>query len=262
MNFIDCHNHSLPEIDDGAENMAMALEMLHIAQQDNISDIILTPHHLNGAFDNQTDAIRTAIDSLQTTCTKNKIQIKLHIGSEVHLTHETVEQLISGDALTYCDQGKAALIELPKHSIPLGAEKSFEALLSAGITPIIAHPERNSSIRRDLTILKKFVDIGCKSQLTAMSFTGEFGPELQKISFKMIASGYVHLIASDAHKSTTRPPILSKANTLLNSHFNQEVSSLLLHTNPYNLITGSAVKELKISKKQNRFRQFLSTFKL
>jgi len=211
MNFIDCHNHSLPNIDDGAENRTMAMDMLRIAQKDLISDVILTPHHLNGTFKNSANEIRAAVDTLRTACTENKIQINLHLGSEVHLTHETVEHLISGEALTYCDQGKAALIELP----------------------IIAHPERNSSIRRDLTILKNFVDIGCKSQLTAMSFTGEFGPELQKVSFKMIASGYVHLIASDAHKSTTRPPILSKANALLSSHFNQEISSLLLHTNPF-----------------------------
>ena len=48
MSFIDCHNHSLPYIDDGAKDIEMSLEMLRIAQNNQISDVILTPHHLNG----------------------------------------------------------------------------------------------------------------------------------------------------------------------------------------------------------------------
>ena len=120
MKFIDCHNHSLPSIDDGAENMTMALDMLRIAQKDHISDVILTPHHLNGAFKNHANEVRTSVETLRTACIQNNIQVDLHVGSEVHLTHETVEQLVSGEALTYCDHGQAALIELPKHSIPLG----------------------------------------------------------------------------------------------------------------------------------------------
>jgi len=43
-NYIDSHNHSLPNIDDGAKNLEMALEMLKVASLDNISSIVLTPH--------------------------------------------------------------------------------------------------------------------------------------------------------------------------------------------------------------------------
>ncbi len=259
MSFIDCHNHSLPYIDDGAKDIEMSLEMLRIAQNNQISDVILTPHHLNGAFENHADKIRQCFNELTLTAKESNIEVKLHIGSEVHLTHETANQLISGEALTYCNQGKAALIELPKHSIPLGAEKTFEALLSHGITPIIAHPERNSSIRRDLNILKKFIDMGCKSQLTAMSCTGDFGPELQKVSHNIIMLGYAHLIASDAHRNNTRLPILSIAAKLIDSQFNADVKSILLHENPKNLIQAKpliATPKLNSIKKKSKFYPF------
>ncbi len=242
MSFIDCHNHSLPYIDDGAKDIEMSLEMLRIAQNNQISDVILTPHHLNGAFENHADKIRQCFNELTLTAKESNIEVKLHIGSEVHLTHETANQLISGEALTYCDQGKAALIELPKHSIPLGAEKTFEALLSHGITPIIAHPERNSSIRRDLNILKKFIDMGCKSQLTAMSCTGDFGPELQKVSLQIIKLKLAHIIATDAHRPVGRSPNLLDVNNLLTKKVNAECSQILLITNPKNIINGIDLK--------------------
>ncbi len=100
MSFIDCHNHSLPGIDDGAEDMPMALEMLRVAEQNKISDVVLTPHHLNGAFENHTDKVKQCFNELKQVATESDIGINLHIGSEVHLTHETVDQLISGEALT------------------------------------------------------------------------------------------------------------------------------------------------------------------
>ncbi|MFT6034312.1 MAG: protein-tyrosine phosphatase, partial [Arenicella sp.] len=48
LRIIDCHNHSLPFIDDGAVDLEMALAMLTVAEQSGTTDVVLTPHHLNG----------------------------------------------------------------------------------------------------------------------------------------------------------------------------------------------------------------------
>ncbi len=42
--FIDIHNHIIPMVDDGAESMEQALNMLAIAYQEGIRTIIATPH--------------------------------------------------------------------------------------------------------------------------------------------------------------------------------------------------------------------------
>jgi len=40
----DIHNHIIPDIDDGAADFAMSVEMLGMAVQQGISHMVLTPH--------------------------------------------------------------------------------------------------------------------------------------------------------------------------------------------------------------------------
>lgn len=246
LKIIDCHNHSLPAIDDGAIDSSMALEMLKIAQQNGTTDIVLTPHHLNGAFQNFSNEVKKYTQELINSATKAQLKVRLHFGSEVHLTPETAEQLISNKALTYNGLGKAALIELPKSSIPTGVESILSQLIYHGITPIIAHPERNSSLRANIEPLKEWVNFGCKAQLTGQSCTGDFGQGIQRMSLEMITNKTVHLVASDAHRPTGRSPNLSNAATLLTEVFGEQVSKTLLYDNPLRLIKGEDLETLSL----------------
>lgn len=252
---IDCHNHSLPYVDDGAESLDMALEMLKIAELNGTTDIALTPHHLNGAFLNHRDSVIDQVYALKEEAKKREISLNLHLGSEVHLVTETAEQLISQKALTYCGLGKAALIELPKSSIPNGVERILSELVFNGISPIIAHPERNSSLRKDHTPLQEWVEFGCKAQLTGQSCTGDFGIGLQEVSFKMIEHGLIHLVASDAHRPTGRSPDLSKAADVLIESYGSKAAKLLLHDNPKRILRGEELKSLVVE----RFKNTLSS---
>jgi len=246
LNIIDCHNHSLPNIDDGAIDMAMAISMLKIAETAGTTDIALTPHHLNGAFTNFANQVARDTKILQEHAIKNGLKVKLHLGSEVHLVPETAEHLVSNKALTYGGHGKAALIELPKSSIPTGVESILSELIFNGITPVIAHPERNSSLRKDMTPLKEWTEFGCKTQITGQSCTGDFGQSLQDLSFDMITKNLVHLVASDAHRPEGRNPDLRKAATILNNVFGEDARNTLLHDNPLRLLTGQKLVTLDI----------------
>ena len=81
---IDCHNHSLPGIDDGAKDRAMSIEMLKVSEACGVKDVILTPHHGNGSFDNYRDQVRQATVELQMALEAEDISLRLHPGSELH----------------------------------------------------------------------------------------------------------------------------------------------------------------------------------
>jgi len=245
-NIIDIHNHSLPNIDDGAKNLEMSIEMMKIASSSGTTQIILTPHHLNGAFTNFKQSVIEKTNELQTKLNELGIPVKLHYGTEIHLVPETIEHLIENKTLSYCGHGKAALIELPKNSIPAGTESILSELIYNGITPIIAHPERNSSLRRDYSQLQEWVDFGCKSQVTGQSCTGSFGQSLQNLSFELISKNLVHFIASDAHRPEGRSPVLSTAVDLISNNFGESVCQTLFHDNPMRLIEGNKIQSLNI----------------
>lgn len=244
---IDIHNHSIPGIDDGAKDIEMSLEMLNIAKKNGTTDIILTPHHLNGAFNNFADDVIKSTASLKAKAKELNISINLHHGCEVHLVPETVEQLINNKALTFCGLGKAALIELPKSTIPSGTESILSELIYHEITPVIAHPERNSSLRKDHSPLFDWIEFGCWSQLTGQSCTGTFGESIQKFSFELIANNLTHFIASDAHRPKGRNPNLRQAFTMISETFDKSTATLLFHDNPSKLLKGLNAESLNLN---------------
>ena len=225
----------------------MSIEMLNIAKENGTTDIVLTPHHLNGAFTNFAEDVIKNTSLLKSKVHELDIPINLHHGCEVHLVPETVEQLINNQALTFCGLGKAALIELPKSTIPSGTESILSELIYHGITPVIAHPERNSSLRQDHSPLIDWIEFGCWSQLTGQSCTGTFGESIQKFSFELIANNLTHFIASDAHRPKGRNPNLKEAFTLVSETFDKDIAELLFHRNPAKLIKGLEAESLNLN---------------
>jgi protein-tyrosine phosphatase len=92
-------------------------------------------------------------------------------------------------------------------------EKILFRLIGQGTVPIITHPERNLEIGRKPSRYYEMVRMGCLGQVTAMSLTGGFGPEVRRLAEALLIRKLVHLIASDAHSTDLRPPVLTPAVT-------------------------------------------------
>ena len=100
------------------------------------------------------------------------------------------------------------LLEFPHDTLPPGALETVKWLLKRSVLPVIAHPERNKAVINDYKTIKPFVDAGCLLQITAASLQGTFGRSPKAIGKKLLKSGWVSLIASDAHNLSSRPPEL------------------------------------------------------
>lgn len=242
---IDVHCHLLPALDDGAPDLPSALAMAQQASAAGVTAILCTVHHLNGVYDNPRGDILAALATFQGHLDTLDIPLTLYPGAELHLVPELPAQLEDGLALTCNDQHQAALVELPKQDLPLGAEAILEDILYAGITPIIAHPERNQVLLRHPERLADWVQWGCKVQLTAQSCTGEFGPLRQQVSRQWLTQGLVHLVASDAHRPRGRSPAsLARGQRQLTDWLGVEAAALLTAENPRRLLEGAPLQSL------------------
>ncbi|MFU8831478.1 MAG: CpsB/CapC family capsule biosynthesis tyrosine phosphatase, partial [Wenzhouxiangella sp.] len=153
---------------------------------------------------------------------------------------ELPAELAAGHAMTLANQGKFVLVELPVHTVPMGSEQILEQIISQGLTPIIAHPERNSQLCQNEDILADWVSMGCLAQATAQSCTGQFGPAAQNAARSMIIGGLVHFLASDAHRDRRRIPQLSPARTEVARWTSPAMAQLLTETFPEGIINGKA----------------------
>lgn len=217
----------------------MALAMAMRACECGIRQIICTPHHLNGVFTNSRTAILQQIQHLQQHIAAAGLELSLHPGAELHLVPELPQQLLEGSAMSYADLGRAALVELPKSIVPQGTEMILEQILYQGVTPVIAHPERNRALLRAPERVGEWVQWGCALQLTAQSCSGDFGEPLQRICKYWCQRGWVHLVASDAHRAQGRSPdTLATAYPTLVAWLGADSARLLTVDNPQRLLAG------------------------
>ncbi len=235
----DIHCHILPGIDDGAKTLEQSLAMARIAVEDGIETIFATPHHFNGVYRNPAAAVRQAVEELQQALDAEQINLKLLPASEHHLVPELIDALAAGTALTMGDFGRAVLVELPVHNIPLGTGELLEQIMAQGLVPIIAHPERNSMLARDPERLESWVGMGCLAQITAQSCTGQFGPAVQGAARQMITGGLIHFLASDAHRDRRRIPQTSPGRAQVAEWTNQAVADLIGKEFPQRLSAGA-----------------------
>lgn len=219
---IDIHAHILPGIDDGAKDEQEAILMARAAVEEGITAIIATPHHANGRYDNPGHEIKNRIHAFNLMLKDHGISLKVQPGQEVRIHQGLLEALEQGQTITL-SESKYLLLELPSSFVPPYTEEMIHELRVLGITPIIAHPERNAELAASPSILMRLLERGALTQLTSHSVDGLFGRKLQKLCLEWCRQGMVHLISSDAHNVNDRPFALNKAYSVISSHVNDTV---------------------------------------
>jgi protein-tyrosine phosphatase len=212
--------------------MAESIKMLEMAKRDGISRIFATPHILDGLFANTKVGIVTSVEKLKKHLPEG---MELFYGADVRVTPDLMTRIESGEVPTLNASGYL-LVELPEYVVPPHLDTLIFNLVHKGITPLITHPERHLRLMRDHAGLTSLTERGAMCQITAMSVTGDFGREVMKASLAMIEKGLVHVVASDAHSTDERPPILSRAHKVVKKHFGDEIAHDLFFENPGRIV--------------------------
>lgn len=209
---IDIHCHLLPGLDDGARDLAHAVAMARIARDDGITHIAGTPHMAKGNFGFPDPGILEAVrDRLSGALRDEGVAVTILAGAEVHITHGLLCEVRSRrKSLTLAGSGYL-VVEFPHDHVFPGAKDLFFELMSDGIVPIIAHPERNTMFARFPKLLFEMVDLGALAQMNAGSLLDGHGVEEGEAAVRFLELGLIHFIASDAHNTHSKPPRLAAA---------------------------------------------------
>lgn len=225
---VDIHFHLLPGLDDGPETLEMAIEMAEMAAAAGTTHIVATPH-ANATFVFDPELIAQRVAELRA---KIGDRVKIFTGCDFHLSFENLQD-IQKHRNRYTIDGKGyLLVEFAPYSIPPEIDQTFHQLQLAGITPIITHPERNRILRRHTDWLDKWTSRGCAVQVTAGSLLGRFGPNAQQSATAWLESDRIHILASDAHNTTSRPPELAAAFEHVAEKRGEEIARALCIENP------------------------------
>jgi protein-tyrosine phosphatase len=207
---IDLHSHLLPGVDDGAPDLSTSLDMARMAVSDGIEVMACTPHFMPGLYDNEADDIRTRVAALNQKLIEEEINLALVVGCDAHIRPDFITCLRTNTLLRLHDS-RYVLFEPSHVTAPPRLDEFMFNILMAGFVPILTHPERFRWIEGNYKIFQTLVESGVWMQVTAGSLTGHFGKRAHYWGQKMLAEGLVHIIASDAHDTSRRPPLMSEA---------------------------------------------------
>lgn len=240
---IDLHSHLLPGIDDGAVDLAMALEMARISVSDGIHTVACTPHIYPGMYENDATGIRAAIGVLRVELERTGIPLLLVEGADVHLDTDLIGGIRAGRVPTLAGS-RYLLLEPPHHVAPPRFEESVFELLVGGVVPVITHPERLTWIEHQYATFKGLVKSGVWMQITAGSLTGRFGPRPRYWAERMLDDGLVHVLATDAHHPRRRPPLLAEGREAAARRMGNAEAECLVNIRPQGILDDIAPEQL------------------
>ena len=230
---IDIHCHILAEVDDGAKSLEMSEEMCRMALADGTEHLVATPH-ANQRFHYDREYLEHALERLRQRVGKRP---RLSLGCDFRLSAENVK-----DALAFPDryviEGGRYLLAEPNHTdVPANVDDSLRELLTAGITPVITHPERNPIIRETPQRMLRWVELGCVIQVTGSVLTGQWGEAAWNTAQWLLKRNAVHVLASDGHDLKRRPPVLSAARQRVAEICGEDVAQALVDGNPRAIVS-------------------------
>ncbi len=230
----------LPGVDDGPSTWDEALAMARTAVDDGVRAVVATPHQLGNYRHNDAQAVQQAVARFQQRLDQEGIGLHVFAGADVRIEPELVPKLRAGEVLPLAGS-RYVLLELP-HEIYLPLDRLLAELKTAGYVGILSHPERNLGIMRQPEVLDRLLEAGCLMQLTAGSLTGTFGPQVQGFAERLVRLGYVHFIATDAHGSRLRRPLLGRGWASAAQLVGSDAACNLCAHNPARVIRGQTVQ--------------------
>lgn len=195
----DWHSHLLPGVDDGSPDMDTSLAMLDSFESRGLRELWLTPHIMED-MPNTTTGLRERFEELQEAY---KGSIRLHLASENMLDAVFAERLAAHDFLPIGHNKEMLLVETSYFNPPQGLDEMLFSIRSAGLTPLLAHPERYRYM--EMKDYRRLHGQGVKFQLNLMSLMGHYGPEAKAKAKILADEGMYTLAGSDTHHPAHLP---------------------------------------------------------
>ena len=223
--FVDFHTHVLPGIDDGSESVQQSIEMMHIMAEQGIERVVATPHFYP-RYDSPERFLekrKKAEFQLREALEKEHGMPELSIGTEVYFFHG----ISDSDALSALtiDNKRYIMIEMLGSPWQESAYRELEDIYNKqGLIPIIAHIDRYITPFRTYGVFERLAEMPVLVQANASFFLNR---STSHLALRRLQKGQIHLLGSDCHNLSSRPPKLGEAVDVIKKKLGQDTLSYI-----------------------------------
>ena len=201
----DFHSHILPAFDDGAENVNVALSMLKKSRDQGVDTVVSTSHcypYTSRDVDKFLEQRAAAYKRLMEAAEGEDLPAIIP-ACELHLTCDLTE--IKGIKDLCVGRTNYILIEMPVRKWTDETIDYVYKLSISGLKPIIVHDERNMEQPAEMLGALHTLDVLIEIN------SGSFGmPMYKRFIDSLLKDKLVHLVGSDMHNLSSRPPDMDK----------------------------------------------------
>lgn len=136
---IDLHSHLLPGVDDGSRSVEQSVEVLTRLLAEGVTGVCLTPHLLSAESARGVPPLHdAAFARLKPVAPEG---MTLYRGAEVMLERPLDPKVADGRTVTL-NATRYILVEFPRLIALKTVEQALTQVVSLGLVPLLAHPER------------------------------------------------------------------------------------------------------------------------
>ncbi len=220
--------------------MAQAADLIRMAWDNGTRTIITTPHYRGEYRKNTPEHLRSVFDELQEFAARNFPDMNLYLGNEIYYESAAPERLYDGRILSL-NQSNYALIEFRYHSERSQILTAVSEIIRYGYTPVIAHAERYDVMRSDRDLVDDVLEQGALIQLNADSIMGCQGFSVKHFCQNLLKQGKVHFVASDAHDTVHRPPVLRDCFLRVHKKYGADYAARIFYSNAQAVIENRTI---------------------
>lgn len=232
----DIHCHIIPGVDDGADNMEEAIQMLKMEYAQGVRNIIATPHFRFKMFETPLETVQKQYLKLREAAKDIGDEgINLYLGCEFHANMEMARMLREG-AVSRMAGSRYVLVEFSGSAEKGYVRERLYTLISSGYKPIVAHIERCAKVRVDMRFIEELVEMGAKIQVNAESIVGGEGFSVKRFCHKLMKEELLDFVGTDCHGVKYRPPKIRDAHERVCKKFGEDYAQQIFVTNPAKMI--------------------------
>ena len=179
-------------------------ELCRAAARHGTRTLFATPHVAEHV---PPDEEREALVAERVEELRARTGIDLRLGWEL----TPIPELLESDPRRYALEGlDVVLMEVPFTGSADLLVALAEHTEAAGLTPLIAHPERTEAVLSRPALAAELAERCWPLQVNATSLLGRHGPEREALGWQFVRDGLASVVASDGHRAT-RPAQLDGA---------------------------------------------------
>ena len=193
----DMQSHILPGIDDGAPDVATAVELVRGLAALGYKRLIATPHIYKELHPNTRETIENAWQQCTTALADEGVELAVQYAAE-HMMDDHFEQLLTAKTLLPISQNYV-LVETLAIAPPPQMDTWIFQMQTKGYCPVIAHPERYAYWHQNKNKLHDLHERGCKLQINLLSLTGAYSAPVRDQALYLLKHRLAAFAGTDLH---------------------------------------------------------------